>query len=302
VPRRLSANVDRTRATDAPDRHQDAGALVAITAGSSVGNGWRPRCSRSRLVSRCALLVVDVQRDFCPGGALPSPGGDRIIPALNRHIGQALKSGMPVYASRDWHPEITTHFKAYGGGEWPPHCVQGTAGAEFHPQLELPSNVIVISKGEVAERPGYSAFEGRTPDGRTLADDLRARAIDTLYVAGIATDYCVKQTVLDALREGFGVTVLTDAVSGIDVRPGDAERAVADMRAAGARVSDSVVHGARRALRVVASALAVLGTIIAAFSIVRSSDRFRRRNTPPGVRRDPGLIGATRFPRKGDTA
>ncbi len=253
------------------------------------------------IVGRSALLIVDVQRDFCPGGALPSPGGDRIIPALNRQIRQALKSEMPVYASRDWHPETTTHVKAYGG-EWPPHCVQGTAGAEFHPALELPSNAIVISKGDVPESPGYSAFEARTSDGRTLADDLRAREIDALYVAGIATDYCVKQTVLDALREGFDVTVLTSAVSGIDVRPGDSDRALAEMKSAGARVSDSMVHGARRALRVVVSALAVLGTIIAAFSMVRSSDRFRRRNTPPGVRRDPGLIGATRFPRKGDAA
>jgi nicotinamidase/pyrazinamidase len=180
-----------------------------------------------------ALIVVDVQRDFCPGGALPARGCDRILPALNRYVAEAAELGMQVYASRDWHPARTTHFKAYGG-EWPPHCVQGTRGAEFHPALKLPPHAIIISKGDDPQRPGYSAFDGRTQEGHSLLDDLHARQIACLYVAGLATDYCVKQTALDALRAGLGVTVLTDAIAGIDVQPGDVDHALFEMSRAGA--------------------------------------------------------------------
>ena len=102
---------------------------------------------------RSALLVVDVQKDFCPGGALPMPDGDRVVPALNRYIADAGAQGMPVYASRDWHPAVTNHFKAYRG-EWPPHCVQGTDGARFHQDLQLPESTIVISKGQDPHTPG----------------------------------------------------------------------------------------------------------------------------------------------------
>jgi len=182
---------------------------------------------------RSALLVVDVQRDFCPGGALAVPSGDRVVPVLNRYLGDALEHGMTIYASRDWHPPITRHFKQYGG-EWPPHCVQDTEGARVHPDLHLPSSTIVITKGQDPERPGYSAFEGRTPDGKTLLADMRDRNLDHLYVGGLATDYCVKQSVLDAIRQGFKVTVLHDGIAGVDVRPGDSERATAEMRDAGA--------------------------------------------------------------------
>jgi len=187
-------------------------------------------------MSSAALLIVDVQNDFCPGGALPAPGGAAIVPALNRHIAEARARGEAIYASRDWHPANTTHFEAFGG-RWPPHCVQGMPGAAFHPALALPTEAIVITKGDAADREGYSAFDGHAADGRPLADDLRARHIDQLYVGGIATDYCVKQTVLDALRHGFHVTVLGDAVTGIDVQPGDADRALGEMRAAGATIT-----------------------------------------------------------------
>jgi nicotinamidase/pyrazinamidase len=180
-----------------------------------------------------ALIVVDVQRDFCPGGALPAHGCDRILPALNRYLAEAEELGMQLYASRDWHPARTTHFKAYGG-EWPPHCVQGTRGAEFHPALKLPANAVIISKGHDPQRPGYSAFDGRTKAGKSLLDDLHLRRVEYLYVAGIATDYCVKQTTLDALHAGLRVTVLTDAIAGIDVRPGDVDRALFEMSRAGA--------------------------------------------------------------------
>ena len=184
---------------------------------------------------RAALLVVDIQKDFCAGGALAAPGGVEIIPAVNRHVAAASTRGMPVYATRDWHPVRTTHFKEYGGN-WPPHCVQGTAGAQFHPALKLPPEAIIVNKGDDPERHGYSAFEGHTSEGKTLLDDLRDRHITRVYVAGIATDYCVRQSALDALRAGLEVRVLPDAIAGIDVRPGDAQRALDEISAAGAEL------------------------------------------------------------------
>jgi nicotinamidase/pyrazinamidase len=184
---------------------------------------------------RSALLVVDVQKDFCPGGALAVPAGDRVVPALNRHIAEADARGWPVYASRDWHPPVTRHFKPHGG-EWPPHCVQNTEGAGFHRDLRLPDSAIIVSKGQAADSHGYSALEGYTPDGKTLLDELRERQIDHLYVGGLATDYCVKHSVLDARHAGLTVTVLGDSIAGVDVKPGDSSHAIAEMRAAGAEI------------------------------------------------------------------
>lgn len=189
--------------------------------------------------TKAALLIVDVQKDFCPGGALAAPGGDAIIPALNRHLAEARAHGIAVYASRDWHPKVTSHFKEYGG-EWPPHCVQSTAGAQFHADLKLPADTIVVSKGDDAGKPGYSAFDGHTAHGRTLLADLRDRNIGVVYIGGIATDYCVKATALDALQAGLQVRILSDAITGIDLRPGDAVRALDEMSRAGARVADVV--------------------------------------------------------------
>src|SRR5262245_23767149 len=131
--------------------------------------------------TRSALLVVDVQKDFCANGALAVPGGDLVVPALNAHIADAVANGWPVYASRDWHPAVSRHFQAYGG-QWPVHCVENTAGAAFHDDLHLPASAIVISKGQAPDAHGYSAFEGRTAGGTTLADDLHARHIQHLYV------------------------------------------------------------------------------------------------------------------------
>jgi nicotinamidase/pyrazinamidase len=186
-----------------------------------------------------ALLVVDVQRDFCPGGALPAARCPGILEALNRHLRAAAARGVAIYASRDWHPAETTHFAAFGG-PWPPHCVQDTPGAEFHPDLLLPRGTVVVSKGMDPAHPGYSAFDGRTPLGRPLEDDLRARGVHALYLMGLTTEYCVKQTALDALRAGFRVTVLTDAIAGIDAKPGDADRALADIAAAGAALDTAI--------------------------------------------------------------
>jgi nicotinamidase/pyrazinamidase len=183
-----------------------------------------------------ALLLVDVQNDFCPGGALPVPGGDRVVPVLNRVTAEFVAQGRTVYASRDWHPPDTTHFREYGG-PWPPHCIAGTAGAELHPDLRVPPDVILISTGQDRRDAGYSAFEGTTPEGRRFAEDLRARGITSLYVGGLATDYCVRASVLDARRAGFPVTVLIDGSAGLD--PAGSQRALDEMKAAGATLASS---------------------------------------------------------------
>lgn len=189
----------------------------------------------SYIVARSALLVVDVQKDFCPGGALAVPAGDRVVPALNRHIADASAQGWPVYASRDWHPPVTKHFKLYGG-EWPPHCIHDTEGAKFHGDLRLPASAIIIDKGQNPDKAGYSAFDGYTSAGLTFLADLEGRQIDRLYVGGLATDYCVKYSVLDAIRAGLEVTVLGDAIAGVDVTAGDSARAMDEMKAAGAHI------------------------------------------------------------------
>ena len=188
--------------------------------------------------SRAGLLIVDVQNDFCTGGALAVRDSDQVVSALNRYIDDAVENGMTIYASRDWHPAVTSHFKTFGGN-WPAHCVQGTDGARFHPDLRLPSTTIVITKGENPNSPGYSAFEGHTPGGKLLLADLRERRIDHLYIAGLATDYCVKHSVLDALSAGLKVTVLEDAMAGVDARAGDSARAITEMREGGADVVTS---------------------------------------------------------------
>lgn len=183
-----------------------------------------------------ALLIVDVQNDFCPGGALPVPEGDQVVPVLNQVAEKVAQAGGLVFASRDWHPPTTRHFAAYGG-KWPVHCVQNTPGAAFHPELKLPEGTIIISKGTSEQDDGYSAFEGHTEQGKTLLEILRERGVRRLIVGGLATDYCVRASVLDALKHGFEVIVLTDAVRGVDVEPGDSERALQAMQAAGATLT-----------------------------------------------------------------
>lgn len=186
---------------------------------------------------RAALLIVDVQNDFCSGGALPVPENDRVIASLNQYIDDAMRHDVPIYASRDWHPATTNHFVRYGG-QWPVHCVQDTDGARFHPALQLPPTTRIISKGDLPDAAGYSAFEGHTSNGVPLLEELRARGIRELYVGGLATDYCVKASVMDALAAGLRVTVLRDAIAGVDVTPGDSARAVDEMQKHGARLTD----------------------------------------------------------------
>jgi nicotinamidase/pyrazinamidase len=181
---------------------------------------------------RDALIVVDAQVCFCPGGSLPVPEGDRVVPVLNRWIEEAVRRGAVVVASRDWHPPDHLSFRDQGG-PWPPHCVRDTPDAAFHPDLRLPPDAIVLDKATTPDREEYSAF-----DGASLADDLKARGVSRVWVGGLALDYCVKATVLDALAAGFETRLLLAATRPVEVRPGDGERAVAEMRAAGAIVEE----------------------------------------------------------------
>lgn len=182
-----------------------------------------------------ALLIVDVQNDFCPGGALAVSEGDAVIAPLNRAAQTIAQRGGLVVASRDWHPPTTRHFQQYGG-KWPVHCVQGTPGAAFHPDLRLPDGAVIVSKGTGTEDDGYSAFEGRTDDGSTLDETLRAHGVRRLLVGGLATDYCVRASVLDALKHGYEVAALTDAIRGVNLQPDDSARALQEMQAHGARL------------------------------------------------------------------
>ena len=180
-----------------------------------------------------ALLIVDVQNDFCPGGALAVAEGHAVVPLLNQYMERAAAAGVPIFASRDWHPAQTAHFREFGG-QWPPHCVQGTHGAEFHPGLRLPEGTVVVSKGMNPVDEGYSLFEGELEDGRDALTAMRELGVTRVHVGGLATDYCVRATTLDALAARFDVFLLEDAIRAVEVQPGDEERAIAEMRAAGA--------------------------------------------------------------------
>jgi nicotinamidase/pyrazinamidase len=183
-----------------------------------------------------ALLIVDVQYDFLPGGALGVTEGDRIIPVLNQYIERFERAHLPVLATRDWHPPDTRHFRDFGG-PWPVHCVENTPGAAFHTDLKLPANAEVITKGTSHADHGYSAFEGTDTKQRPLAELLRELNVDTIYVGGLATDYCVRNSALDAVKNDFDVVLLLDAVRGIDVNEGDVARSLDDMLRAGARTA-----------------------------------------------------------------
>ena len=176
-----------------------------------------------------ALIVVDVQNDFCPGGSLAVPDGDAVVAPLNALIDEFLERGDLVVKSRDWHPATTKHFKDFGG-IWPVHCVQETEGAAFHRELRDDPRMIVISKG-MGDENSYSAF-----DGTELASMLRERGVEEVWVGGLATDYCVRNTVLDALAEGFRVRAVSEAMRGVNLEPGDDERAIDEMRSRGAEI------------------------------------------------------------------
>ncbi len=174
-----------------------------------------------------ALIIVDVQKDFCPGGALPIENGDKVVPILNRWIAAAVAKGVPIYASRDWHP--LGHISFTGrGGPWPPHCIQDSDGARFHPDLKLPDSVIKVTKGVRFDQDQNSAF-----DQTGLAKQLRKDGIQRLVVGGLAQDVCVLATVLDARKEGFEVVLISDATRPVTVQGG--EEARRKMRESGAQ-------------------------------------------------------------------
>lgn len=173
-----------------------------------------------------ALIVVDMQRDFMPGGALPVPEGDEIIPTVNECIRKFHERGALIVATRDWHPENHISFRERGG-PWPKHCVQNTPGAEF--VVELPPDAVIISKATDPDKEAYSGFEGTELD-----KILRERGVKRVYVCGVATEYCVKATAMDAIRLGYETYILQDAVKGI--RPEDEEKALEELQKAGAKL------------------------------------------------------------------
>jgi nicotinamidase/pyrazinamidase len=173
-----------------------------------------------------ALIVVDVQNDFCPGGALAVPDGDAVVDRINRLASEASF----VVATRDWHPPDHGSFAEHGG-PWPVHCVQGTPGAELHSGIDRSRIDTIVDKGQTRDREGYSGFEETE-----LERLLRERGVDGVDVSGLALDYCVKATALDAKRAGFDVVVHRDATRAVDVQPGDGDRAVQELRAAGIQV------------------------------------------------------------------
>jgi nicotinamidase/pyrazinamidase len=173
------------------------------------------------------LLIVDVQNDFCPGGTLAVPAGDKVVPVINR---LASQFGV-IVASKDWHPAQSAHFK-----KWPPHCVQNTPGAEFHPRLDAAKIQQVFLKGTKDKDDGYSAFEATNLD---LEQYLKDKGITELYVVGLATDYCVKASALDAAGKGFKTVVITNAIAAVNVKPEDGKIALDEMRKAGITLVES---------------------------------------------------------------
>ena len=181
-----------------------------------------------RLEPDDAVVVVDVQNDLCPGGALPVPGGDEVVPVLNRWIDKAGQVEATVVVSRDWHPADHCSFRPRGG-PWPVHCVRNTPGADYHPDLHVPENALVVDKATEPDRENFSDFAGTG-----VGDELRRKGVTRIWVGGLALDYCVRATVLDGLAEGFEVHVLLPATRAVDVEAGDGERATEEMRRHGA--------------------------------------------------------------------
>ncbi|MBY4676829.1 bifunctional nicotinamidase/pyrazinamidase [Marinobacterium arenosum] len=176
-----------------------------------------------------ALILVDLQRDFLPGGSLAVAEGDRVIPVLNHYIERFQAHDLPIFATRDWHPANHCSFQAQGG-PWPPHCIQHSEGASWAPGLALPAAARIISKADSPAQDAYSGFQQTD-----LAHQLRQRGCKRLLIGGLATDYCVLNTVLDALKEGFEVLLLTDGIRAVNVQPDDGARAIERMQTAGAR-------------------------------------------------------------------
>jgi nicotinamidase/pyrazinamidase len=181
-----------------------------------------------------ALILVDIQNDFCPGGALAVNEGDQIVPTVN----QLIQQFPLVISTQDWHPSNHVSFEKQGG-PWPPHCVQGTPGAEPHPDLRTDSIARSFRKASSPDKDDYSEFEGRDAEGRSLDEVLKGLGVNTLYVVGLATDYCVLETVLDGIKYGYQIYAVTDAMRAVNVNPNDGELALQKMAANGAHLVTS---------------------------------------------------------------
>ena len=183
------------------------------------------------LTDKDALIIVDVQNDFCPGGSLAVPTGDQVATTLTEVARQFRGKGSRVFATQDWHPAGHSSFQEKGG-PWPPHCVQGSEGAQIHRNLRLPEGTAVIKKGTDPDVDAYSGFLDSD-----LGAQLQQAGVKQVFVGGLATDYCVLNTVLDAVNKGFVTYLLTDAIGAVDVSPGDGQKAIDRMRQSGAEVT-----------------------------------------------------------------
>lgn len=182
-----------------------------------------------------ALIIVDVQNDFLPGGALAVNEGDAVIPVINKYIRIFTANELPIFATRDWHPARHSSF-VDRGGPWPSHCVEDSPGAQFAEELALPDDVTIVHKGTEVDKEAYSGFQGTD-----LADQLQAHSVKRVFVGGLATDYCVLNTVNDALAEGFDVVLLMRAIRAVNLDPGDGSRAIELMLERGAIIYDGSV-------------------------------------------------------------
>lgn len=208
---------------------QDRGFRRSHTGMGGHNVGYNASMTASiKIAPHDALIIVDVQNDFLPGGSLAVPAGDQVIAPLNRYIQHFAKLQLPIFATRDWHPANHCSFRAQGG-PWPPHCIAGSAGAAFAAALQLPDTATVISKAREPQQDAYSGF-----GGTDLAAQLRASAVQRVFVGGLATDYCVLNTVNDALALEFQVYLLRDAIRAVNVHPNDGADAEQQMRQRGA--------------------------------------------------------------------
>ena len=182
-----------------------------------------------------ALVIVDVQNDFLPGGALAVNDGDAVVPVINECIRLFSAKKLPIFATADWHPAGHCSF-VENGGTWPKHCVADSPGAHFSKDLELPDDASIIHKGTDIDEDAYSGFQGTD-----LAEQLRSRRVKRVLVGGLATDYCVLNTVVDAIKNGFNVVLLTNAIRAVDLDPGDGDRAIESMLEQGAKAHDGSV-------------------------------------------------------------
>ena len=229
-----------------------------------------------------ALIIADVQNDFLPGGALAIKNGDQVIPAVNEYTKIFKNANAKIVASMDWHPSKHVSFLQQGG-LWPPHCVQNTEGAEFSSKLKLPEGAVTVSKATNPVKEAYSVFEGTG-----LAELLKAQGITRVFVSGLATDYCVVNSVLDARKLGFDVVVLMDAIKGIDVKPGDVDRAIEAMVKSGATQMTLADFPEPELLIGEESAAETIGDKPLSHAEVKKTARMRPRGSYKQVRRERG--------------